>query len=325
MLLPQHPLPLLLLALIALSILGVTAAAEVEGEEKPLIVASTSVLGSVIEDLAGDKVQVIILVNPSICPAHYDVKPSDLYAVSKAELIFYHGMEGWLMQLYNASGSRAELIRVSGGWSTIEEAKSYYRQVGEALESKLGLDISEKLAERLKELDDVAENVLEEAQAKGSSSINVIAMSWQKPFVEWLGFRVVGEFGPPERLSSSDIEELITLGEKNEVTIVVSNLQSGTEVGEAVAKEIGAVHVVLSNFPGSDPETDSLADLIKANAEKLLGAISLHQLRVSLMKARSEVEFYRVGFYSLAVVVAVEVAAILYLVRRLRTVERVRG
>ena len=316
MLLPRWALPILLIILLLANGLAAAAAAE----EKPLVVATTSVLGSVVEDLAGDQVQVIVLVNPSICPAHYDVKPSDLYAVSKAKLIFYHGIEEWLMQLYNASGSKARLVKVSGGWSTIDEAKSYYQQVAEALESELGLDVSEKLGERLSELDRVAEEVLGEAEKESTSSINVIAMKWQRSFVEWLGFNVVGDFGPPERLSSSDIEKLISLGKEKNVAIVISNLQSGTDVGEAIAREIGAVHVVLSNFPGSSPEAKSLADLIEGNAEKVFKAISLYQLKRMVMEMRDEVEFYRVGFYALLVVAVVEAAGIAYLARRLKAV-----
>ncbi|MCD6312228.1 MAG: zinc ABC transporter substrate-binding protein [Thaumarchaeota archaeon] len=316
MLLPRWGLPILLIILLLANGLAAAAAAE----EKPLVVATTSVLGSVVEDLAGDRVQVIVLVNPSICPAHYDVKPSDLYAVSKAKLIFYHGIEEWLMQLYNASESKARLVKVSGGWSTINEAKSYYQQVAEALESELGLDVSEKLGERLSELDRVADEILGEAEKESTSSINVIVMKWQRSFVEWLGFNVVGDFGPPERLSSSDIEKLISLGKEKNVAIVISNLQSGTDVGEAIAREIGAVHVVLSNFPGSSPETKSLADLIEGNAEKVFKAISLYQLKRTVMEMRDEVEFYRVGFYALLVVAVVEAAGIVYLARRLKAI-----
>ncbi|RLG04748.1 MAG: hypothetical protein DRN54_00185 [Thaumarchaeota archaeon] len=316
MLLPRWALPIFLITLLLAN--GLAAAA---AEEKPLVVATTSVLGSVVEDLAGDQVQVIVLVNPSICPAHYDVKPSDLYAISEAEIIFYHGIEGWLMQLYNASGSEARLVKISGAWSTIEGAKSYYQHVAEALESELGLDVSERLGERLGELDRVAEEVLGEAERESTSSINVIVMKWQRPFIEWLGFNVVGDFGPPERLSSSDIEELISLGKERNVALVISNLQSGTDVGEAIAREIGAVHVVLSNFPGSSPEAKSLADLIEGNAEKVFKAISLYQLKRTVMKMGEEVEFYKVGFYALLVVAVVEAAGIAYLARRLKAVD----
>ena len=65
----------------------------VDAGEKPLVVCSTTVLGSIVQELAGDSVDVQVIASPSICPGHYDVKPSDVYAVGEADLIFYHGFE----------------------------------------------------------------------------------------------------------------------------------------------------------------------------------------------------------------------------------------
>ena len=305
--------PIICLLLISALLAGVASA-----EEKPLVIATTSILGSVIEDLAGDKVQLIVLVSPSICPAHYDVKPSDVYAVSEARLIFYHGMERWLDQLYEVSGSKAKLIKISGDWTTPDGIKTYYRKVAEALESELGIDVSDNLESRLSEIDKASEEILRNAERSGVSEIGVIVMSWQKGFVEWMGFKVVGEFGPPEKLSSADIEKLIELGEKNDVRLVISNLQSGTHVGETIAEELNAVHVVLSNFPGTDPETRTLIDLMKAKADRLLEAVKLLDLKRSMASMETMVEFYQAVVCLLIIIVAVEALAIIYLVRRMR-------
>ena len=306
--------PIICLLLLSSALLAGVASAE----EKPLVIATTSILGSVIEDLAGDKVQLIVLVSPSICPAHYDVKPSDVYAVSEARLIFYHGMERWLDQLYEVSGSKAKLIKISGDWTTPDGIKTYYRKVAEALESELGIDVSDKLESRLSEIDKASEEILRNAERSGVSEIGVIVMSWQKSFVEWMGFKVVGEFGPPEKLSSADIEKLIELGEKNDVRLVISNLQSGTHVGETIAEELNAVHVVLSNFPGTDPETRTLIDLMRAKADRLLEAVKLLDLKRSMASMETMVEFYQAVVCLLIIIVAVEALAIIYLVRRMR-------
>ncbi|RLG07168.1 MAG: hypothetical protein DRN59_01720 [Thaumarchaeota archaeon] len=306
--------PIICLLLLSSALLAGVASAE----EKPLVIATTSILGSVIEDLAGDKVQLIILVSPSICPAHYDVKPSDVYAVSEARLIFYHGMERWLDQLYEVSGSKAKLIKISGDWTTPDGIKTYYRKVAEALESELGIDVSDKLESRLSEIDRASEEILRNAERSGVSEIGAIVMSWQKGFVEWMGFKVVGEFGPPEKLSSADIEKLIVLGEKNDVRLVISNLQSGTHVGETIAEELNAVHVVLSNFPGTDPETRTLIDLMRAKADRLLEAIKLLDLKRSMASMETTIEFYQAVVCLLIIIVAVEALAIIYLVRRMR-------
>lgn len=307
----------ILTLLIALSLLALTASAY---EGKPVVVATTTVLGSVIEDLAGDRVQLIVLIDPTICPAHYDVKPSDVNAIADAKLILYHGMEGWLSQLYEASGSRASLVQVSGDWGTPEGIAAYYRRVAEALEEELGINVSDRLEERLGELERVSETILEEAEAEGVSGVRVITMSWQKSFVEWMGFDVVGEYGPPEKLSSADIEELIAAGKEHGVEIVVSNLQSGLQVGERLARELGGVHVVLSNFPGTDPETKTLIDLLKRRAGELIEAVKFLEVRRQLQSVKADLEFYQSIAYILGAVAVVEAGVVAYLAWRLRKV-----
>jgi ABC-type Zn uptake system ZnuABC Zn-binding protein ZnuA len=303
-------------SLIFLVLAVLLLAAQPIAGEKPLIVATTSVLGSVVEDLAGDKVEVLVLVNPTICPAHYDVKPGDVYAISRANLILYHGMEGWLNQLYESSGSRAELVKISGGWSTPEGARMYYEEVAAVLRSKLGIDVSARLEQRLRELDEIARRITDEARSRQASSIKVIAMEWQRDFVEWLGFKVVDTFGPPEKISSADVERLVRAGVENDVALVVSNLQSGVELGETVAREIGAIHVVLSNFPGSSPETKTLLDLIRRNAGSMLGSLDMLTVKRELSRAVGEAELYRALSYILAIIVAAESITLAYLVVR---------
>ena len=75
-------LPALLTFLMLASVIGYVSAGE-----KPVVVATTSVIGSVVKDLAGDRVDLYVIASPAICPAHYDIKPSDVYTFSNANLI----------------------------------------------------------------------------------------------------------------------------------------------------------------------------------------------------------------------------------------------
>ena len=310
-------------ALQALSILAVllflTAfAAPVAAETKPLVVVTTSILGSIVKDLAGDEVDLIVLMNPSACPAHYDIKPSDVYAVSEADLIMYHGFEKWIVDLHDTSGSKAELVKVPGPWNTPEGVRNYYVKVADALKSSLGIDVSARLNVKLREINETLSKISEEARSIDAQSVKVIVMTWQKDFVKWLGFRIVGEFGPPEKLSSADIEKIVKLGKNEGAALVISNLQSGIHTGARIAEEIGAVHVVLSNFPGTDPETNDLVDLLKRNAEKLFDAVKLYSIKRDLATARSEAEFYMYLAYSVIVIAVIEAALLAYALRRVR-------
>ena len=67
--------------------------------EKIRVVTTTSITGSIVEDLAGDKVEVYTIANPSLCPAHYDLKPSDIEIATKADILIYQGFEPWVEQI----------------------------------------------------------------------------------------------------------------------------------------------------------------------------------------------------------------------------------
>ncbi|RLG01295.1 MAG: hypothetical protein DRN49_01585 [Thaumarchaeota archaeon] len=304
----------LLLAFLALiAIIGCTCA-----EEKPIVVATTSVIGSVIEDLAGDKVDLYIVVSPAVCPAHYDLKPSDVYIFSKASLIFYHGFELWIEDLYEASGSKAKLVKISGSWNTPDGIKSYYRNVALKLEEELGIDVSNRLNEILPKIDSIANEIKSNAEKAGVSKVKVIAMKWIEEFVKWLGFKVIADFGPPEKLSSADVERLIEMGKEQRAALVISNLQSGVDFGESLANDIGAEHIILTNFPWTDPDLKTLIDVLMRNSEELIKGAKLYQIRLMTIRLERELEFYKILSYCLIAVAVIEAIFLAYMVRRVR-------
>jgi len=98
-------------------------------------------------------------------------------------------------------------------------------------------------------------------------------MAWQEMFVSWLGFDVVATYGIPGNLSLQDLVDLAAVGVSDEVAMVIDNLQSGVNFGAKLAREVDAIHVVLSNFPGAMPRTATVLDLFAQNAEALFSAV----------------------------------------------------
>ena len=303
-------LPALLTLLLLASMIG-----SVSAEEKPVVVATTSVIGSVVKDLAGDRVDLYVIASPAICPAHHDIKPSDVYTFSKASLILYHGFEPWVKDLYEASGSKAKLVKVSGPWNTPDGIKSYYKRVASVLRDELGIDVSGRLNEVLPKIDSLADEIKSKAEEAGISKVKVIAMRWQKGFVKWLGFNVVADFGPPEKLSSADVEKLVETGKREKVMLVISNLQSGIKFGESLASEIGANHIVLTNFPWTDPDLKTLMDVLERNAERLIKGAELYRVRSITSELESELNLYKVLSYCLIAVAVVEAVFLAYTLR----------
>ena len=217
--------------------------------DSPIIVCTTNVLGSIVEQYVGNQTEVVVLAQPGLCPADYDIKPSDIEAVSKAKVLFYHGIMGeyWLDDLIEASGNtNLTKIKISGPWNTPEGAKRYIRWIGGNLSQILSIDLNETMNTMIEEIDRVSSDIQNEAASLGVNKTKVICMQWQASFVSWVGFDVIATYGPPQMLSTADIQNLTETAKKEGVALIIDNLQSGTEVGNTIATECNAIHVVLS-------------------------------------------------------------------------------
>jgi len=257
-------------------------------EEKPLVVCTTSVLASIVEDLAGDQVTVEVIASPAVCPGHYDVKPSDIDAFKRANLILAHGFEPWVDDLMQASQSEAAVVYVKGPWNTPSFLKARYQAVSQALSEYLGIDTSVKLEDCLNSIDEVDAYLKEVAQSSGFVDMPVVCMLWQKNFIEYLGFKVVACYGPRELVSAQRDESVVETASQGGAKLVVDNLQSGVDLGEKIASEIGGVEVALSNFPGVALGLNNVTAVMKWNAEKLSKAVEDIELlsEVSSLKAQ---------------------------------------
>lgn len=81
------------------------------------VVATYSVLGDLVRNVGGDKIQLRTLVGPGQDTHTYEPTPADARALAEAALVFENGLgfEKWLDKLYTASGSQAPRIVVTKG------------------------------------------------------------------------------------------------------------------------------------------------------------------------------------------------------------------
>jgi zinc transport system substrate-binding protein len=133
----------------------------------------------------------------------------------------------------------------------------------------------EKAAERTQGILVKGDEVRDTLQAANVSGTNVLCVEYQAGFAEWAGFNVVDTYGRPEDLSVADVEELVVEAKEAGVALVIDNLQSGaTATSEAMAEDIGAIQVTISNFPGGFENTGTWQKAIDKNAELLLAALN---------------------------------------------------
>jgi len=264
----------IVLSLIIISLLLLPLTTLVTYSEKPVVVASTTVLASIIEDLVGDKVIIEYISSPSLCPAHYDVKPSDVEKIRYASLIFSHGIEPWIDKLVNASGSKAQVFKeVCRSWSTPEDLKKCYVEVADILKKYLGLPVDDGLSKSLSTIDYVATWLKNFSKENGFVGTPVVVMRWQRSFINYLGFNIVASFGPPETVSLKEYSEVITNATKTRILLVIDNLPSGVDLGMKIAREVGAIEVALHNFPKAAPEIKNVTDMWVYNVKLLSNAL----------------------------------------------------
>jgi ABC-type Zn uptake system ZnuABC Zn-binding protein ZnuA len=80
-------------------------------------VATFSILADLVQNVAGEKIELVVLVDRDTDTHEYEPSPSDAAKLADAQLIFENGLmfETWLDRLYEASGSRARRVVLSEG------------------------------------------------------------------------------------------------------------------------------------------------------------------------------------------------------------------
>jgi zinc/manganese transport system substrate-binding protein len=96
---------------------ALTFAAPVFAEEKLNVIATFSILGDIVANVGGDRVEVTTLVGPDGDAHVFQPAPADAEAVAGAQVIVTNGLgfEGWMDRLVEASGTTAALISASEG------------------------------------------------------------------------------------------------------------------------------------------------------------------------------------------------------------------
>lgn len=92
-------------------------------QEKLPVVASFSIVGDLVQQIGGNRVNVTTIVGPDADAHGYQPKPSDAKAVAAARILFVNGLgfDNWMQRLQKSSGSKAQLVVVSTGIVPLKE------------------------------------------------------------------------------------------------------------------------------------------------------------------------------------------------------------
>ena len=253
--------------LIAVVLIGNASAEQLK------IVTTTTALEDLVKEVGGDMVQVTSFVSSGVCPDHWDMKPSQFIALNESKIVFKHGMEGWLS---NLTRQDQKVVVLSGPWNTPQTAINKTQATAKALieVDPANAALYDENAKALEtQFTELAEDLRQRAKEANTTEVKVICMDWQKGFISSMGFDIARIYGSQETLSIKDVNDIVKAGKQENISLVADNLQSGTDVGGQIAEEIKAKHVILTNFPGAVPGTDSLLEMLKYNGEMLFAAI----------------------------------------------------
>jgi len=248
------------------------------------IIAGSSFITNIIQDVADGKLEPRTFIPPGVCPGHYDVKPDDVVALANSQAFFIHNYQ---QNYENVTGliAAAEnpdliitVLNVTGNWMTPPVQAEAVDKIAQALgeiDPENAAYYEGKAAERAQAILAKGEEVRNKLLEAGIEDVKVICAEMQAGFVNWAGFDVVATFGRPEDLSVLQMEELIADAKEAGVALAIDNLQSGaTATSETMAQDIGAIPVTISNFPGGFENTETWEKAIDKNVDLLLEALN---------------------------------------------------
>jgi zinc/manganese transport system substrate-binding protein len=103
------------IALVLLALFGFAGGAR--AADKVKAVASFSILGDMVKQVGGDRIDVITLVGPDGDAHVYEPTPADAKNLATAQILFTNGLgfEGWMDRLEKSSGFRGKVMVASTG------------------------------------------------------------------------------------------------------------------------------------------------------------------------------------------------------------------
>jgi len=92
-------------------------AAPANAQDKLNVVASMSIIGDLVKNVGGDRVEVSTLVGPNSDAHVFSPSPAHARTLAAAKVVFVNGLglEGWMTRLVKSSGTKATTVVVSTG------------------------------------------------------------------------------------------------------------------------------------------------------------------------------------------------------------------
>ncbi|MBF0504528.1 MAG: zinc ABC transporter substrate-binding protein [Candidatus Omnitrophica bacterium] len=266
--------------------------------DKIKAVATFSVIADMVRHVAGDSIDLLVLVGPNADAHEYEPVPADSVHISKADIIFENGLhlEHWLDKLYTASGTKAKRIIVSRGVSVRTMGDNPQESDPHAWQDVTNVILyAQNICDALVVLDPV-NRVKYEAQTKdyvkqlqaldGWVKAQVALISVEKRklvtnhdalgyFARRYGFQIIGAVIPSATTEAADpsalqTAQLLDIIKKNNVRAIFSENMANLKLAQTLSKEAGVavgpeLYTDALGVIGSDAQT--YIQMIKHNVK----------------------------------------------------------
>ncbi|HOS83089.1 MAG TPA: metal ABC transporter substrate-binding protein [Methanolinea sp.] len=258
------------------------------------VVSTTAVLWDPAQFIGGDKVEVIYVADPTICPhMQSDIIPNRIQMqkdfIRSADLFIAHNgsvdktyVMPYVEEFMAANGYGnvrwTTLKNPSMTWNTPDGAKALSREVAGwiiAADPSNRSYYESRLDEYLARIDAVEITPAERNLIAGQDAV---VMVWQEDAAKnWLSLDIVSIFGPEFYMGGKFTPVKIVddinanTSKYRNVRYVIENMQSGElakGIEEAlIAKGIPVKRVIFTNFPKSIAGVETLPDVLRYNKE----------------------------------------------------------
>src|SRR5499426_2391348 len=290
-------------ALAATALAALFVAASARAQDRLKVIASFSILGDLVKNVGGDRVEVATLVGPNGNAHVYAPSPGDAKKVADAKLVFVNGLgfEGWLERLVKASGTKAPIAVATKGikpleragehghdhdhgradphaWQSVANAKIYVANIRDAL---IAADPAGKSAYEanaaayLGKLDALDQEVRAAVAAIPADRRRVISTHdafgyFQQAYgIEFIAPQGVSTEAEP---SARDVARIITQVKKQKIPAVFLENIADARLMERIAQETGARiggKLYSDALTGDLGDATSYIDLIRHNMKQL--------------------------------------------------------
>lgn len=258
--------------------------------ERVEVTATLTVLGSMAEEVGGDRVEVTSILSPGAAPHTFRPSPSDAELISNSEIVFSNGLgvDNWLGGLIEDAGNeelttvklseRFEPIKENPHlWLTVPNTKRYVEKMRDALieadpegEEQYRANAEEYLAQ----LDELDGYIRQQTESIPQDRRQLITHRNPLPyFAEEYGYEVVGvvQPNPNARPSNQRVAGLVETVESEEILAVFTEVQATPGATETIGQEAGVE--VFSLYTGALTEEDAgdnYTDMMRTNIDRIV-------------------------------------------------------